>query len=1026
MSYAPRRLALQISLIVSGVWMPLASEAEIMIDTQNTTTQVIGNGDRIDPSLWVKSSGTINTVQNAVEFKAAPFWVPTVYVNNYGRIASTGAGAIVTRGIQNDYGYYYVRNYAGAVIEGANDAIRIDTTLNQFGEINLSNRGTVRALSGQAVDFSSVTGNRARTTLDNNTGGVIRSESGDGVRTGSHMNLSNYGEISTGDLRNVADGFDAIKIDSATDVRVSNSGLISGGRNGVSGAHISSLSNYLGTIEGRNGAGVISTGDATVFNRDGTIKGGQDGRLTNIDGDGVRIGGIARIDNWGTIQGTGSSGVDKNGHANTSEGVSIGGGYVFNSATGGSITGANNGLIAGNGLGGSALAATTLENYGEIRGQDGYGVRLIGNFDDQVSNGGLISGANGIALDMGGGNDTLTLKYGARFEGLVDGGTGRNTMIMDGYNRYSWPSTPDGTLDESRNFQSLEVRKGYWQINGKTDFDEGVQVFTGALLKNQGSINGNVVVDQGAEYQGSGSVGNLVINGQLTTNTQSGAPQVNGDFTMARGSTFYFATNADGSAATTHVTGTANLNGARLLLEPGAPYEYPWHSQFRLLEAGNIIGTFDDSNLKNDYAFLTPKLSYAATAVDLSYTRNDIQFIDYARTANGARAVNSIESITWSHLPEGEGPFPYPWFLPAPNPLYDALLATSETTASAAIEALAGSSNANLASATLVASAQIGTSMLSAMRQMNSNSGLLVGLEPAQTPELAATGVPSSARNLNDPNARGRVWLQGIGSYGKLDGQHGTDVSQQRTQGSLLGVDWSLSPLWRLGVLGGYSKTDVDSHNVDNTLRSWHVGAYAVRQDGPLALRLGAAYSHHVGDNKRTVAFEGFNERPKGDYDADSQQTFAEVGYALGTGRFSIEPFANLGYQRYHRDSFREKGSVAALQVDAQTQENFSSTFGMRLAHLSQLENGISLTPRASLGWRHLYGNVDSETRQAFLVGGDAFNVEGSALDRDSLMIEVGLDVGLSARQSLSVGYNGELGSSSRNHALVGQWQMSF
>ncbi|WP_277933756.1 MULTISPECIES: hypothetical protein [unclassified Pseudomonas] len=30
------------------------------------------------------------------------------------------------------------------------------------------------------------------------------------------------------------------------------------------------------------------------------------------------------------------------------------------------------------------------------------------------------------------------------------------------------------------------------------------------------------------------------------------------------------------------------------------------------------------------------------------------------------------------------------------------------------------------------------------------------------------------------------------------------------------------------------------------------------------------------------------------------------------------------------------------------------------------------------------------------------------------------------ARHSLGLGYTGELGSNSRNHALVGQWQMSF
>ncbi len=146
----------------------------------------------------------------------------------------------------------------------------------------------------------------------------------------------------------------------------------------------------------------------------------------------------------------------------------------------------------------------------------------------------------------------------------------------------------------------------------------------------------------------------------------------------------------------------------------------------------------------------------------------------------------------------------------------------------------------------------------------------------------------------------------------------------------------------------------------------------------------------------------------------------------MGSGRLSAEPFANLGYQRYHRDNYREQGGDAALAVDADTQDNVSSTFGVRLAHLGQLDNGMSLTPRATLGWRHTYGSIDTRTRQAFIAGGDAFSVEGSAIDRDSLLVEAGLDLGLSARQSVGIGYSGELGSNSRNHAVVGQWQLKF
>ncbi len=1029
MSFTPRRLALHISLIVSGVWFSQASQAEIAIRTPTTVAQFIGSGNGMDPGLWVLSTGSINTVGTSVEIRSSPSWYPYSRVSNYGQIVSSGAAAIATRDFQNGSGSYTVENAAGALIQGANDAIRINAGLENNSEIKLKNSGTIRALNGQALDFSSVVGERARTTIENQKGAVIRADAGDAIRTGSHVDLTNDGEISTGDLRSAADTFDAIKIGSATDVQITNSGLISGGRNGISGEQIKYLRN-LGTLLGRNGAGITLVGDGRVYNANGTIIGRHDGQQTNVDSDGIRIGGIAYINNAGIIQGTGASGLDKHGRPNTSDGVSIAGGYIFNGGPAiwntprsGSITGADNGLLVSDGHDGSALGATTLRNFVDLRGVNGYGAKFIGDFDDQVFNGGLISGGNGVALDLGGGNDTLTLLHGARFEGLVDGGTGHNTMILEGYQHFWYPDPPDGTLGETRNFESLQVRRGYWVLNSQGDFSQGAQVFNGGLLDNQGSIAGNVLVNQGGEYQGRGSVANLTINGRLNTNTTVGAPQVNGNLIMGTGSTFYFSTNSDGSAATTHVTGNAKLNGAYLVPNSGPDYNYPWHSRYTILEAGSITGTFDEAYL-NYYAFLTPKLSYEANRVDLSYTRNDIDFMEYARTANGARAVQSIESISWRYRDDMYGP--YPPFFWQPNPLNDALLNTSEATASAAIEALAGSSNANLSSATLTASALVGTSMLSAMRQIGNGAGLLVGLESTQTPELAATGVPSSARNLNDPNARGRVWLQGIGSYGKLDGQHGSDGMQQRTQGSLLGVDWSLSSTWRLGVVGGYSKTNLDSHNVDNKLRSWHVGGYAVRQDGPVALRLGAAYSHHDGDNKRTVEFEGFSDKPKGNYDADSQQAFAELGYALGSGRFNIEPFANLGYQRYHRDSFTEKGGIASLKVDAQTQDNFSSTFGMRLAHLSQLDNGISLTPRASLGWRHVYGNLDSETRQAFVVGGDAFNVEGSALDRDSLMVEAGLDVGLSARHTLSVGYNGELGSNSRNHAVVGQWQMSF
>ncbi|WP_438866802.1 autotransporter outer membrane beta-barrel domain-containing protein [Pseudomonas sp. L1(2025)] len=986
---SPHRLALAIALLASGLAEAApAPTKNLQIDTPTTTGQTLGGSD----SLKVSAPGSITTSGVAVGLKDGTSGAGVV-VDNAGKILSTGGRAIDVTGDANTTRYYSLYNRTGGVIQGSNDALRINSNF-ASGSVLIDNSGTLRSATGRGLNLDALRSANVTTTIINRAGGLIRGDANDGMKTGANASITNYGEISSGDTHNRDEKFDGVDIDSATGVTVTNYGLISGGRHGITTDLGATLTNY-GTVIGRNGSGFGSDGDGTVINH-GTITGAFSGLQPDGDGDGVDIDKIAHIENYGIIQGVGAGGVDKNGFANGSEGIALGGGYVYN-AKGALVSGANNAVLVDDGSDGPGVAATTLENHGVIQGLEGFGVKFVGNFADTVINGGTISASNGLALDLGGGDDKLVLLGGSRFVGLVDGGAG--------YDRVSMDDAAGGSFGNSRNFEWLDVKQGIWTLTSNGDFSDGGEIFSGAKLINQGGIAGNVTVDAGGIYAGGGSVGSLVVNGTLQTNTALGNATITRDLNMGSGSNLAYGVNADGSSAPIKVGGTAYLNGATLAVNPGEG-TYPWQSHYTVLQAGSINGTF--GNVTSDYAFLTPTLDYSPTQVGLTYSRNDIAFNQFATTRNGANAANSLAGL-------GKN-----------SPLYTALLNTTNATAGGAIEQLAGSSTANLTSATLGASAQVGNSMLAAMQQMGGGAGLLLGLDQKDTPALAATGVPSDARNLNDPNARGRLWLQGIGSYGKLDSEHGSNGLTQRTKGTLLGADWALDSDWRVGVLGGYSKTDLDTTGVDGSVDSWHAGVYALRQSGPLALRLGAAYSGHQGDSKRTVAFNGFSDRPKGDYDANSQQAFAELGYALGNGRLSAEPFANLGYQRYQRDSYSEKGGAAALHVDGQTQDNFSSTFGLRLAHLSQLDNGISLTPRVSAGWKHTYGDVDSNTRQAFVAGGTAFNVEGSALDRDSLLLEAGLDVGLSARHSLGLGYTGELGNNSHNHALTGQWQMRF
>ena len=379
--------------------------------------------------------------------------------------------------------------------------------------------------------------------------------------------------------------------------------------------------------------------------------------------------------------------------------------------------------------------------------------------------------------------------------------------------------------------------------------------------------------------------------------------------------------------------------------------------------------------------------------------------------ANSTNAQKLAESLEENSVPPQQPQQPQqpqePGTLPQPvqpetpaapsNTAISALLDASTPTASLALEQLAAGSNANLAKATLSSAAPVSTSMLSAMHQLDN-------------------------RKAEGP---GRVWLQALGHGGKVDRDYDSAL-KHATHGLVLGADWRVDEQWHVGLMGAKAQTRFDAQQFDGDLDSWYLGAYAQRQDGPFALRLGASYGSHDGSGKRRVAFNGFSDRLKSSYDASTQQVFAEVGYELGRGNVSFEPFASVGYQRYQRDGYTEKGGDAALKVQGQTRANPSSTVGLRLAKTSHLANGMQLTPRLSASVKHTYGELDNETRQQLVKGGKSFEVAGAEMDRNSFTLDAGLDLTLSASNTLGIGLTGETGSDSRSYGVTGQWRMAF
>ncbi|WP_434594186.1 autotransporter domain-containing protein [Pseudomonas sp. R4-83] len=647
-------------------------------------------------------------------------------------------------------------------------------------------------------------------------------------------------------------------------------------------------------------------------------------------------------------------------------------------------------------------------------------------------------------------NDLIRLKDGASFTGRLDGSEGDNFLFLD--------ATEGGALKDTRNFNGLVVANGAWTSSSKGDFKEGVLVQGGTALTNLGSIKGDVYVDNGGSFAGKGAVTNLHVDGLLTVNGLLGAPRVKGDLRLTPTAELAYEVTPSGSQ-TIKVDGTAALAGATLNIV-AASGEYPQSRQYKIIEAGAVEGEF--GSIRNNLAFMTATPQYNKKSVGLTYARNDVALEEVA-TSDNSRAVAesivepvaplpsatptqtpaSISTSTASIAPEQASiaasalvsmPIaeslpvaineetvtaqaeqaieqPVPALVKPANTAVAALLSSDKTTAPIALEQLAAGSNANLAKATLSSITPVSASMLSAMQQLSNH------------PDSTYTSA-NSPRQASAAADTGRVWIQALGYGGKVDRAVDSNL-KHATNGLVLGADWRLDEQWHVGLLGGKSQTRLDARQYDGDLDSWHLGAYAVRQDGPLALRLGATWASHEGSSKRRVAFNGFSDRLQGNYNANTQQAFAELGYNFGR-HATLEPFASLGYQRYQRDSYREKGGDAALKVFGQTRDNLSSTFGLRTAHTTRLDNGMHLTPRFSVGWKHTYGEIDNHTHQQLIKGGNRFEIAGAALDRNSLSIDTGLDLGLSANHTVGVSLTAEAGNDSRTHGVMGQWRMAF
>jgi outer membrane autotransporter protein len=199
-------------------------------------------------------------------------------------------------------------------------------------------------------------------------------------------------------------------------------------------------------------------------------------------------------------------------------------------------------------------------------------------------------------------------------------------------------------------------------------------------------------------------------------------------------------------------------------------------------------------------------------------------------------------------------------------------------------------------------------------------------------------------------------------------------------------------------------------------VESGHVIGYAGGAMGDLRLRLGGGYAWSNATTARVIAFPGFADVAAAKYDGETLHGFAEIGYAMG----AFEPFAGIAAYRVKTDPFSEFGGVTALS-GAGSKETFAhSQLGVRF----DTGLGESLSARGSLAWQHGFGDLASTAHLGFNAGGPDFDVFGTALSRNAAALSLALVWTASANVEVSLGYDGEIGTSGDSH--MGRAVVSF
>ena len=499
---------------------------------------------------------------------------------------------------------------------------------------------------------------------------------------------------------------------------------------------------------------------------------------------------------------------------------------------------------------------------------------------------------------------------------------------------------------------------------GQTDFSgfEGGLEIQAGTLEVKGNLGPGITVKAlgGGDRNGAliigdgGSLGNLVIeSGTLLAKAGSGALTVTG--------------------------GLKGLNTAQFKVGP-ADWEIGKDYTLLTADTASLAGfqTVSGESLLD---------SWTISAADSALTLH----INHSRTLSGLFQGHSLSGVAGALTDLG-----------ADDQLYQ-LVGSLETKeqAAEALESLTGSLQTAAPASALSYDGRVAAGTVS--RHL---SGLISNWSgPGAQP-------PSFGQGDDNPH---RLWF----SYGYNRTRYGQRTSTLKGPEAWLGYDRNVGENWLVGGALRFARQDLKNTDGKSDIQSLGAALYAGRAfhiQGPGTPRLsfGLIGTHHDLDTDRVVQVGAWRDTLTSQRHGRTWQAFVQGAWAFEVYDWlEVAPYLNVSWTHSRVSGTTEDGGLAALKLSKQSDSNAATTLGVRLETAPTERVSLGL----SLGWSHVYGDVDRAVSVGFDSGGRHFNSEGPQMARDILETDLRLSAQFNDRLGASLQYEGGFGDDYRRHA---------